>query len=120
MKPSRFVVNAVARTGLLAMTAFTLVAAVRVLGEPHRSSRVRFVELVASGEAPEGARELPPGHPPVEGCLQLPPGHPPIDDEALPPGHPPLGPQRLPAGHPPADGGARAFPLFPQDGTSTL
>jgi hypothetical protein len=105
MKPSPLVVNAVARTVLLAMTAFTLVVAVRVLGESHRSAMSRYVEPVAS-EQLEG--DLPPGHPEVEGCPRLPPGH------------PPLGHERLPAGHPPVDGGARAFPLFPQDGTSTL
>jgi len=108
MKLSPLVVRAVARTVLLAMSAFTLMVAVRVLGEPHASSRVRFVELAAFGEAPEGAHGLPPGHPPIDGCLQLPPGHPPVDEQELPPGHPPV------------DGGARALPLFPQDGTSTL
>jgi hypothetical protein len=83
MKSSAFVVRVVARTVLLAMTAFTLVVAVRVLGER-------------------------PDPRPVEGCLRLPPGHPPVGDP------------RLPAGHPPLGGEARAFPVFPQDGTSTL
>jgi hypothetical protein len=106
MKPSPLVVQAVARTLLLAMTAFTLVVAVRVLGEPHRSAMARSVEPVAEEQLEEG--DLPPGHPDVDGCPRLPPGHPPV------------GRERLPAGHPPVDGGARAFPLFPQDGTSTL
>ena len=106
MKPSPLVVHAVARTVLLAMTAFTLVVAVRILGEPHRSAMARYVEPAAAEQQLES--ELPPGHPDVGGCLRLPPGHPPV------------GRERLPAGHPPVDGGARAFPLFPQDGTSTL
>jgi hypothetical protein len=105
MKPSRLFVRAVARTVLLAMTAFTLVVALRVLEEPRQSSRLRFAELVTAEEA-DG--DLPPGHPPIDGCLRLPPGHPPIDG------------QQLPAGHPPVDGRALPFPLFPQDGTSTL
>jgi hypothetical protein len=83
MRPSAFVVRAIARTVLLAMTAFTLVVAIRVLGER-------------------------PAPPPVEGCLRLPPGHPPV------------GVDRLPAGHPALGQGSRAFPLLPQDGTSTL
>jgi hypothetical protein len=78
---------------------------VRVLGEPHRSAMARYVEPAVAEEL-DGA--LPPGHPDVDGCPRLPPGHPPV------------GRERLPAGHPPVDGGARAFPLFPQDGTSTL
>jgi len=105
MKPSPLVINAVARSLLLAMTAFTLMVAVRVLGEPHRAAGGRFVEPIAAEELEV---DLPPGHPPVEGFRRLPPGHPPV------------GRERLPPGHPPADGGARAFPLFPQDGTSTL
>jgi hypothetical protein len=117
MKPYPLFVKAVARTVVLAMTAFTLMVAVRVLGEPHRSPPVRFVELVA---AEEMDTDLPPGHPPIDGCVRLPPGHPPVEEQPLPPGHPPVGRQRLPAGHPPVDSGARPFPLFPQDGTSTL
>jgi hypothetical protein len=105
MKPSQFVVNAVARTLLLAMTAFTLVVAVRVLGEPYRTTRARFVEPAAA-EVMEG--DLPPGHPPLGSCPRLPPGHPPVETGDLPPGHPPV------------DGSARAFPVFPQDVTSTL
>ena len=102
MKPSPLVVNAVARTVLLAMTAFTLVVAVRVLGT-----------------------ELPPGHPPVQACpqMELPPGHPPLDAERhdrLPPGHPPVDVERLPVGHPPIDGLRPTLPIFPQDGTSTI
>jgi hypothetical protein len=31
-----------------------------------------------------------------------------------------VGEPGLPAGHPPLGGAARAFPFFPQDGTSTL
>jgi hypothetical protein len=101
MKRSKIFV-AVARTSLLAMTAFTLVVAVRVLGT-----------------------DLPPGHPPVESCpqFQLPPGHPPIDAERidrLPPGHPPVEVERLPVGHPPIDGRRPTLPVFPQDGTSTI
>jgi hypothetical protein len=105
MKPSPTVVTAVSRAVLLAMTAFTLVVAVRVLGEPHRSARAQLIEPVAAEEV-EG--DLPPGHPPIDGCLRLPPGHPPVGGE------------RLPAGHPPVDGRAHAFPVFSQDGTSTL
>jgi hypothetical protein len=105
MKPSPLVVHAVARSLLLAMTAFTLVVAVRVLGEPHRMARARFAEPVAAEELDA---DLPPGHPPVDRA------------PCLPPGHPPVGRERLPSGHPPVDGRARAFPLFPQDGTSTL
>jgi hypothetical protein len=105
MKPSPLVVSAVARTVLLGMTAFTLMVAARILGEPPRSPRTPFLEPVA---AEEMQGDLPPGHPPVDGCLRLPPGH------------PPLGTERLPAGHPPVDGRAGAFPIFPQDGTSTL
>jgi len=119
MKPSRFLVNTVARVVLLTMTAFTLVVAVRVLGEPPRSSRVRSFQLAASEEEHERV-ELPPGHPPMDGCLRLPPGHPPVDGLDLPPGHPANGEQRLPPGHPPVDRGARSFPLFPQDGTSSI
>lgn len=95
MKPSRFVIDDLARAALLAMTAFTLVVAVRVLGEPPRSSRVRSFQVAASEEEHEGI-ELPPGHPPIGDCLRLPPGHPPVER------------------------GARSIPLFPQDGTSTL
>jgi hypothetical protein len=56
MKRSTLVTAAVARTSLIAMTAFTLAIAVRVVGS-----------------------ELPPGHPPVD-VERLPVGHPPIDD----------------------------------------
>jgi hypothetical protein len=102
MKRSKIFLVAVARTSLLAMTAFTLVVAVRVLGT-----------------------DLPPGHPPVESCpqFQLPPGHPPVDAERidrLPPGHPPVEVERLPVGHPPIDGLRPTLPVFPQDGTSTI
>lgn len=98
MKRSRLVA-AVARTSLVAMTAFTLAIAVRVVGS-----------------------DLPPGHPPVDTCPQLPPGHPPIEAErldGLPPGHPPVGVERLPAGHPPIDDLHPPMPIFPQGGTST-
>ncbi len=102
MKRSKIFLVAVARTSLLAMTAFTLVVAVRVLGT-----------------------DLPPGHPPVESCpqFQLPPGHPPIEAERidrLPPGHPPVEVERLPVGHPPIDGLRPTLPVFAQDGTSTI
>ena len=103
MSRSKLFVVAVARTSLIAMTAFTLVVAVRVLGT-----------------------ELPQGHPPVESCpqLQLPPGHPPLQseqlDRRLPPGHPPVEVDRLPVGHPPIDGLRPVLPVFPQDGTSTI
>ena len=102
MKRSKLFFVAVARSSLLAMTAFTLVVAVRVLGP-----------------------DLPPGHPPVEACplLQLPPGHPPIEVERLdrlPPGHPPVESERLPVGHPPVDELRPTLPIFPQDGTSTI
>ncbi len=102
MKRSKLFFVAVARSSLLAMTAFTLVVAVRVLGT-----------------------DLPPGHPPVEACplLQLPPGHPPIEVERLdrlPPGHPPVESERLPVGHPPVDELRPTLPIFPQDGTSTI
>jgi len=102
MKRSKLFVVAVARTSLVAMTAFTLVIAVRVLGT-----------------------ELPKGHPPVESCpqLQLPPGHPPIEVERLdrlPPGHPPVEVERLPVGHPPLEELRPVLPVFPQDGTSTI
>jgi hypothetical protein len=99
MKRSRLVAAAVARTSLIAMTAFTLAIAVRVVGS-----------------------DLPPGHPPVDGCLQLPPGHPPIEAErpdGLPPGHPPVDVERLPVGHPPIDDLHPPMPIFPQGGTST-
>ena len=57
MSRTKLFAVAVARTSLIAMTAFTLVVAVRVLGT-----------------------EVPQGHPPVESCppYPLPPGHPPI------------------------------------------
>ena len=102
MKRSKLFFVALARSSLLAMTAFTLVVAVRVLGT-----------------------ELPPGHPPVQACpqLELPPGHPPLDAERhdrLPPGHPPVDVERLPVGHPPIDGLRPTLPVFPQDGTSTI
>ena len=102
MMRSKIFLVAVARTSLLAMTAFTLVIAVRVLGT-----------------------DLPRGHPPAESCpqLQLPPGHPPIEAERLdrlPPGHPPVEVDRLPVGHPPIDGRRPTLPVFPQDGTSTI
>jgi hypothetical protein len=99
MNRSRLVAVAVARTSLIAMTAFTLVVAVRVVGG-----------------------DLPPGHPPVNACPQLPPGHPPIEAErldGLPPGHPPVDVERLPVGHPPIDDLRPTFPVFPQGGTST-
>lgn len=102
MSRTQHFVVAVARTSLIAMTAFTLVVAVRVLGT-----------------------ELPQGHPPVESCpqRQLPPGHPPIQAEQLdrlPPGHPPVEVDRLPAGHPPVGGLRQVLPVFRQDGTSTI
>jgi hypothetical protein len=102
MKQSKLFFVAVARTALVAMTAFTLVIAVRVLGT-----------------------DLPQGHPPVESCpqLQLPPGHPPIEAERLdrlPPGHPPVDVERLPVGHPPLEELRPTLPVFPQDGTSTI
>jgi hypothetical protein len=98
--PKLFVVAAL-RASLIAMTAFTLVVAVRVLGG-----------------------DLPPGHPPVatDECPRLPPGHPPVDEEllpGLPPGHPPVRVQRLPPGHPPIDDARPVMPVFPQDGTTT-
>jgi hypothetical protein len=99
MKRSTLVAAAVARTSLIAMTAFTLAIAVRVAGS-----------------------ELPPGHPPVDVCPQLPPGHPPIEAEqldGLPPGHPPVDVERLPVGHPPIDDLRPQMPVFPQGGTST-
>jgi hypothetical protein len=94
---------AVARTTLVAMTAFTLAVAVRVLGG-----------------------DLPAGHPPVpheEECQALPPGHPPVDDEllpGLPPGHPPVRVQRLPPGHPPIDEARPTLPILEQGGSSTI
>ena len=99
MKRSKIFLVAVARTSLLAMTAFTLLVAVRVLGT-----------------------DLPRGHPPVEACPRLPPGHPPIEAErleGLPPGHPPVDVERLPVGHPPIDELRPRMPIFPQGGTST-
>ncbi len=92
---------AVLRASLIAMTAFTLVVAVRVLGG-----------------------ELLPGHPPaaVEECPQLPPGHPVLDEDllpGLPPGHPPVRILRLPPGHPPIDDAPPPMPVLSQDGTST-
>ncbi|HET8733528.1 MAG TPA: hypothetical protein VFM45_07150 [Anaeromyxobacteraceae bacterium] len=103
MNRTPLLVLAVARTILVAMTAFTLVIAVRVLGG-----------------------DLPAGHPPVaqgEECPVLPPGHPPVDDEllpGLPPGHPPVRVQRLPPGHPPVDDARPVLPLLEQGGTSTI
>jgi hypothetical protein len=102
MSRTKLFAVAVARTSLIAMTAFTLVVAVRVLGT-----------------------ELPQGHPPVESCpqFQLPPGHPPLQAEQLdrlPPGHPPVDVDRLPVGHPPIGGTRQVLPVFRQDGTSTI
>jgi hypothetical protein len=102
MTRTKLFVVAVARTSLIAMTVFTLVVAVRVLGT-----------------------DLPQGHPPVESCpqLQLPPGHPPLQTgrlDRLPPGHPPVEIDQLPVGHPPIDGLRPVMPVFRQDGTSTI
>ncbi len=99
MNRNALVTAAVARAMLVAMTAFTLVVAVRVLGEGP-----------------------PQGHPPVQACPELPPGHPPLDAEVLelPPGHPPIHVERLPVGHPPVDQPVQVVPVFPQDGTSTI
>jgi hypothetical protein len=103
MNRSSLVGLAVARISLVAMTAFTLAIAVRVLGG-----------------------ELPPGHPPVqheEECRILPPGHPPLEVElmpGLPPGHPPVRVERLPPGHPPIDDARPSLPLLEQDGTSKI
>jgi hypothetical protein len=105
MKPSRIVVHAVARSVLLVMTAFTLVVAARVLGEPLRSARARLVEPVAAEEVEDGLTADPPS---AGSCPRLPPGHPPVGNEALPPGHPPI------------DSGVRTLPLLSQDGTSTI
>jgi hypothetical protein len=96
-----FVVT-VARSSLVAMTAFTLAVAVQVLGG-----------------------DLPPGHPPVEAqeCVPLPPGHPPVEGAwmtDLPPGHPPVRVERLPPGHPPIDEARPIVPVLGQDGTSTI
>jgi hypothetical protein len=100
MNRSRLFAIAVARASLVAMTAFTLVVAVRVLG----------------GGAPRA-------HPAVRACAQLPPGHPPVEAEwleRLPPGHPPVEVERLPPGHPPVDAFRPTLPVFPQGGTSTI
>jgi hypothetical protein len=126
MDRSKLFLLALARTAVLVMAAFTLVVAVRVLGETNRpvpSGRyllARSADLVADG--------LPPGHPPIDGCVPLPPGHPRIDARRLPAGHPPIPADdeeddddgRLPPGHPPVDGPIRMQVTFPQDGTSTI
>jgi hypothetical protein len=114
---------ALARTTVLVMAAFTLVVAVRVLGETNRPVPSGRFLLVQSADS--GAGALPPGHPPVEGCVPLPPGHPRIDARRLPAGHPPIpmdeeeAHDALPPGHPPVDGPIRMQVTFPQDGTST-
>ncbi len=103
MNKSPLLSLAVARTLLVAMTAFTLAVAVRVLGS-----------------------EILPGHPPLpreEECQVLPPGHPPLDAEflpGLPPGHPPVRVERLPPGHPPIDEARPSLPILEQGGSSTI
>jgi hypothetical protein len=102
MSRSQMLLSAVARASLVAMTAFTLSVAVRVLGG-----------------------DLPPGHPPADAgeCLQLPPGHPPVDGawmKGLPSGHPPVRVDRLPPGHPPVDEARPGMPVLEQGGSSTI
>jgi hypothetical protein len=123
MDRSKLSLLALARTAVLVMAAFTLVVAVRVLGETNRPVPSGRVLLVQSADP--GARALPPGHPPVEGCVPLPPGHPRIEARRLPAGHPPIPADEddddaLPPGHPPVDGPIRMLVTFPQDGTSTI
>jgi hypothetical protein len=111
----------IARPVLLAMTVFTVVVAVRVLGEPRGAWRPPPVERVALGDvagAPEGGGQewlfLPPGHPPIGELPELPPGHPPIAPR-LPAGHPPIDASEAPT----VDGPGRPMPVFSQGGTST-
>ena len=124
MDRSKLSLLALARTAVLVMAAFTLVVAVRVLGETNRPVPAGRVLLVQSADP--GAGALPPGHPPVEGCMPLPPGHPRIEARRLPAGHPPIPADEdddvdaLPPGHPPVDGPVRMLVTFPQDGTSTI
>lgn len=123
MDRSKLLLLALARTAVLVMAAFTLIVAVRVLGETNRPVPSGRVLLVQSADL--GAGVLPPGHPPVEGCVPLPPGHPRIEARRLPAGHPPIPEDEddddaLPPGHPPVDGPIRMLVTFPQDGTSTI
>ena len=116
MRLTPFQWRALARPLLLAMAAFTVVVAVRVLGEPSGPERLPLVmrAALAADDAPQGRC------PADEDAPVLPPGHPPVDAAPrLPPGHPPVGPRRLPAGHPPVDGPA-PMPVFTQEGTSTI
>ncbi len=116
MRLTPFQWRALARPLLLAMAAFTVVAAVRVLGEPTGPARAPPVLQAALGDDDASQGRCPAD----EDTLVLPPGHPPVDvAPSLPPGHPPVGPRRLPAGHPPVDGPSAPMPVFSQDGTST-
>ncbi len=126
MDRSKLSLLALARTAVLVMAAFTLVVAVRVLGETNRPVPSGRILVVQAADLPAGA--LPPGHPPVEGRMQLPPGHPRIEARRLPAGHPPIpvdeddddDDDALPPGHPTVDGPVRMMVTFPQDGTSTI
>jgi hypothetical protein len=125
MDRSKIFLLALARTAVLVMAAFTLVVAVRVLGETNRPVPTGKVLVVRASDLAPGV--LPPGHPPVEGCVPLPPGHPRIEARRLPAGHPPIPADEeddegegLPPGHPPVDGPVRMLVTFPQDGTSTI